>query len=306
MGCGGSKPIDPAEYIVPQSEPEEPMLVRLTSCAGNFVELSVKPRPKSDEPIQDQVQLDGVTLGKNPTIENIYTTTDTTAIIQSMDHAIYETSRPFVFSFYDANRKLVAVLTGKKPPECPDYLERVKAVRATLYAKTPRAAATGHSTKTMSDGQTLHAIAELRPIFTADFVSDRSTASAVAQPPHPWEVGLYLAGPGGTFGEDPGANAPTAEGVPPFSLRPPDLRMRLAPGASPSDYPIRAAVVNPGRNCVALFQQADFRSVAIARNVDAIHVLALRSWANFFMLRRGMNNPFAYDPGIISGPSTGG
>ena len=246
-----------------------------------------------------------MTLGKTPTIENIYTTTDTTAIIQSMDHAIYERLRALRFLVLRCKSQARGRAHGQEASPNARITGARKAVRATLYAKTPRAAATGHSTKTMSDGQTLHAIAELRPIFTADFVSDRSTASAVAQPPLP-EVGLYLAGPGGTFGEDPGANAPTAEGVPPFSLRPPDLRMRLAPGASPADYPIRAAVVNPGRNCVALFQQADFRSVAIARNVDAIHVLALRSWANFFMLGRGKNNPFAYDPGIISGPSTGG
>ena len=49
-GCGGSKPIDPAEYIVPQSEPEEPMLVRLTSCAGNFVELSSSRAQRATSP----------------------------------------------------------------------------------------------------------------------------------------------------------------------------------------------------------------------------------------------------------------
>ena len=275
MGCAGSKPIDPAEFIVPQDEPEEPMLVRLTSCASSFVELSSKPRPKSEDPIQ-LVTWEGLVPNPKSTIENLDTANNTTAIVQSMDYQGYAKSRPFVISFFDANRKLVAVLSGGRPPQGlgrgPDT--------AVLYAAEPprgAAAATGHATRTTSDGSTLHAVAELRPIFSAEFIKEQTPGAErlfmPEQPPKPWEVGLYLAGPGGTFHADPAAKFPVAEGVPPFSLRPPDLRMRLAPGASVSDYPVNAIVVNARRNPVAVLHQADFKSVAIARNVATPHAV---------------------------------
>ena len=282
MGCAGSKPIDPADFIVPQDEPEEPMLVRLTSCASSFVELSSKPRPKSEDPIQ-LVTWEGLVPNPKSTIENFDTANNnTTAIVQSIDYQGYAKSRPFVISFFDANRKLVAVLSGGRPPQglCrpPDT--------AVLYAAEPprgAAAATGHATRTTSDGSTLHAVAELRPIFSAEFIEQVclpgaepggfASAGIIKQPPYPWEVGLYLAGPGGTFHADPAAKFPVAEGVPPFSLRPPDLRMRLAPGASVSDYPVNAIVVNARRNPVAVLHQADFKSVAIARNVATPHAV---------------------------------
>ena len=283
MGCAGSKPIDPADFIVPQDEPEEPMLVRLTSCAGSFVELSSKPRPKSEDPIQ-LVTWEGLVPNPKSTIENFDTANNTTAIVQSMDYQGYAKSRPFVISFFDANRKLVAVLSGGRPQQGMGYLDQMKADTAVLYAAEPprgAAAATGHATRTTSDGSTLHAVAELRPIFSAEFIKEQTPQKTGAaerlfmpeQPPKPWEVGLYLAGPGGTFHADPAAKFPVAEGVPPFSLRPPDLRMRLAPGASVSDYPVNAIVVNARRNPVAVLHQADFKSVAIARNVATPHAV---------------------------------
>ena len=282
MGCAGSKPIDPADFIVPQDEPEEPMLVRLTSCASSFVELSSKPRPKSEDPIQ-LVTWEGLVPNPKSTIENLDTANNTTAIVQSMDYQGYAKSRPFVISFFDANRKLVAVLSGGRPPQGLGYLDQMKADTAVLYAAEPprgAAAATGHATRTTSDGSTLHAVAELRPIFSAEFIKEQTPGGRGAerlfmpeQPPKPWEVGLYLAGPGGTFHADPAAKFPVAEGVPPFSLRPPDLRMRLAPGASVSDYPVNAIVVNARRNPVAVLHQADFKSVAIARNVATPHAV---------------------------------
>ena len=279
MGCAGSKPIDPADFIVPQDEPEEPMLVRLTSCASSFVELSSKPRPKSEDPIQ-LVTWEGLVPNPKSTIENLDTANNTTAIVQSMDYQGYAKSRPFVISFFDANRKLVAVLSGGRPPQGLGYLDQMKADTAVLYAAEPprgAAAATGHATRTTSDGSTLHAVAELRPIFSAEFIKQQTpgaeTCGFIEQPPKPWEVGLYLAGPGGTFHADPAAKFPVAEGVPPFSLRPPDLRMRLAPGASVSDYPVNAIVVNARRNPVAVLHQADFKSVAIARNVATPHAV---------------------------------
>ena len=120
MGCAGSKPIDPADFIVPQDEPEEPMLVRLTSCAGSFVELVSKPRPKSEEPLK-VVTWEGMVPQPLPSsaIENLDTANDTTAIVQSVDCQIYKTTStpPFMISFFNANRKLVAVLSGERPPK---------------------------------------------------------------------------------------------------------------------------------------------------------------------------------------------
>ena len=276
MGCAGSKPIDPADFIVPQDEPEEPMLVRLTSCAGSFVELVSKPRPKSEEPLK-VVTWEGMVPQPLPSsaIENLDTANDTTAIVQSVDCQIYQKSPPFVISFFNANRKLVAVLSGERPPKNLGEADRMRADTAVLYvAEPPRgaAAATGHATRTTSDGSTLHAVAELRPIFSADYVARRAakpgeqslfnSSEAAHKEPYPWDIGLYLAGPGGTFHADPAATAPTAEGVPPFSLQPPDLRMRLAAGRSAYDYPISAIVVNARRNPVAVLQQARKRHPA--------------------------------------------
>ena len=277
MGCAGSKPIDPADFIVPQDEPEEPMLVRLTSCAGSFVELVSKPRPKSEEPLK-VVTWEGtpprLAGARHPAIENLDTANDTTAIVQSVDCQIYQKSPPFVISFFNANRKLVAVLSGERPPKNLGEVDLMRADTAVLYvAEPPRgaAAATGHATRTTSDGSTLHAVAELRPIFSADYVAmatakpgeeHKFNSEAAHKEPYPWDIGLYLAGPGGTFHADPAATAPTAEGVPPFSLQPPDLRMRLAPGRSAYNFPISAIVVNARRNPVAVLQQARKRHPA--------------------------------------------
>ena len=247
------------------------MLVRLTSCAASFVELSSKPRPKSEEPLQ-LVAWEGMAPRplSSSAIENFDTPNDTTAIVQSIDYQFYAKSRPFVISFFDANRKLVAVLSGKRPPTGLGYLDTMRAETCVLYSAAPPPAAAGHATRTTSDGSTLYAVAELRPIFSADFVAQATakpgeetcTVGDLFVPPYPWEIGLYLAGPGGTFHADPAATAPTAEGVPPFSLQPPDLRMRLAPGGSASDYPISAIVVNARRNPVAVLQQARKRHPA--------------------------------------------
>ena len=162
MGCAGSKLIDPADFIVPQDEPEEPMLVRLTSCAGSFVELSSKPRPKSEEPLQ-LVAWEGMAPQplSSSAIENFDTPNDTTAIVQSIDYQGYKKSRPFVISFFDANRKLVAVLSGKRPPTSLGYLDYLRAETCVLYVAAPprgAAAAAGHATRTTSDGSTLYAV----------------------------------------------------------------------------------------------------------------------------------------------------
>ena len=274
MGCAGSKLIDPADFIVPQDEPEEPMLVRLTSCAGSFVELSSKPRPKSEEPLQ-LVAWEGMASRplSSSAVENFDTPNDTTAIVQSIDYHFYEKFRPFVISFFDANRKLVAVLSGERPPKRLGYLDTLRADTCVLYAAAPprgAAAAAGHATRTTSDGSTLYAVAELRPIFSAEFIAQETAKPGeeykhgmggvgglgYAVPPYPWEVGLYVAGPGGTFHADPSATAPTAEGVPPYSLRPPDLRMRLPPGEFVCESPSNAIVVNERRNPVAVLRQA--------------------------------------------------
>ena len=61
------------------------------------------------------------------------------------------------------------------------------------------------------------AVAELRPIFSAEFIAQETAkpgeeykhAWGASPAPYPWEVGLYVAGPGGTFHADPSATAPT-------------------------------------------------------------------------------------------------
>ena len=156
MGCAGSKPIDPADFIVPQDEPEEPMLVRLTSCASSFVELSSKPRPKSEDPIQ-LVTWEGLVPNPKSTIENFDTANNTTAIVQSMDYQGYAKSRPFVISFFDANRKLVAVLSGGRPPQGLGYLDQMKADTAVLYNGAARRRCSRHRPRDQDHFRRVHA-----------------------------------------------------------------------------------------------------------------------------------------------------
>ena len=79
------------------------MLVPLTSCAGSFVELVSKPRPKSEEPLK-VVTWEGMVPQPLPSsaIENLDTANDTTAIVQSVDCQIYKTTStpPFMISFF--------------------------------------------------------------------------------------------------------------------------------------------------------------------------------------------------------------
>ena len=292
MGCAGSTPaLDFAGIL--KSQPEggalPPVILEAAACREGFVELTLKARPARDgalkcvwegmypppeKPKAKNIEKDGLTVGT-----------------YLLDTFSFKT-RPFIASFFDKHGKVQAVLTGT-------YSDRTvkDSGRAVLYARAPIPGATGHAPKTTADGAVLHPIAQIRPVSGGDyFVSAAGMASLLGgsesrygPPPSEKGLGLYLAGPDGTFYEAPrdAAGAYLHElPVPKGQERPkpgPPPALFLAEQGSGADQ--QKLVRTANGETVALtdlggFMPSGFTGVGhvigVASNVDIVHVLALQ------------------------------
>ena len=298
MGCAGSTPaLDFAGIL--KSQPEggalPPVILEAAACREGFVELTLKARPARDgalkcvwegmypppeKPKAKNIEKDGLTVGT-----------------YLLDTFSFKT-RPFIASFFDKHEKVQAVLTGK-------YSDHFNAKyadgrgRAVLYARAPIPGATGHAPKTTADGAVLHPIAQIRPVSGGDYFVSAGMAgmgsllggseSRYAPPQSEKGIGLYLAGPDGTFYEAPrdAAGAYLHElPVPKGQERPkpgPPPALFLAEQGSGADH--QKLVRTANGETVALtdlggFMPSGFTGVGhvigVASNVDIVHVLALQ------------------------------
>ena len=296
MGCAGSTPaLDFAGIL--KSQPEggalPPVILEAAACRKGFVELTLKARPARDgalkcvwegmypppeKPKAKNIEKGGLTVGT-----------------YLLDTFSFKT-RPFIASFFDKHGKVQAVLTGTYSDST------VKdSGRAVLYARAPIPGATGHAPKTTADGAVLHPIAQIRPVSGGNkyFMSagmagmggggTSTSESGYAPPPSEEGIGLYLAGPDGTFYEAPrdSAGAYLHElPVPKGQERPkpgPPPALFLAEQGSGADQ--QKLVRTANGETVALtdlggFMPSGFTGVGhvigVASNVDIVHVLALQ------------------------------
>lgn len=299
MGCAGSTPaLDFAGILKPQLEGGAlpPVIMEAAACREGFVELALKKRPARDgalncvwegmypPPVKlkaKNIEKDGLTVGT-----------------YLLDTFSFKT-RPFIASFFDKHEKVQAVLTGKYSDSFNDIYAKGRG-RAVLYARAPIPGATGHAPKTTADGTVLHPIAQIRPVSGGDYFVSAGMAgmggggistseSRYAPPKGEKGIGLYLAGPDGTFYEAPrdGAGAYLHElPVPKGQERPkpgPPPALFLAEQGSGADQ--QKLVRTANGETVALtdlggFMPSGFTGVGhvigVASNVDIVHVLALQ------------------------------
>ena len=286
MGCAGSTPaLDFAGIL--KSQPEggalPPVILEAAACREGFVELTLKARPARDgalkcvwegmypppeKPKAKNIEKDGLTVGT-----------------YLLDTFSFKT-RPFIASFFDKHGKVQAVLTGVEDKYATGR------GRAVLYARAPIPGATGHAPKTTADGAVLHPIAQIRPVSGGDYFVrfGGSTSESRYGPPQSEKgIGLYLAGPDGTFYEAPrdAAGAYLHElPVPKGQERPkpgPPPALFLAEQGSGADH--QKLVRTANGETVALtdlggFMPSGFTGVGhvigVASNVDIVHVLALQ------------------------------
>jgi len=201
-------------------------------------------------------------------------------------------------SFFDKHAKVQAVLTGKySEPSHDDTYEKGRG-RAVLYAKTPIPGATGHKPKTTADGTILHPVAQIRPVAGGGYRVSAGLAAGAgvggmagvgfSHTAADTGMGLYLAGPNGTFYEAPRDSAgfylhelPVPKGQEPEERPkpgpPPEL---LLAKQGEQDLVPRWLVRTANGETVALTDYRGFTTtghvIGVASNVDVVHVLSLQ------------------------------
>lgn len=275
MGCSASSipAPDPADILVAQATPEEPLLADAGLRKGFVVLVAHARSGKAGGALRFSWTEEYSWKAPRPVsraakAENFDTAEGRTVVTRLSDFANF-TKFPFLVSFFGPDGEVSAVLTGHGEP-----FERGDG-SAVLFARRPRAGATGHVQKTAADGVALHPFAEVRPLTEEQPIWGQLYAGTFAiDAPFERELGVFLAGPNGSFGEDPDASQSAGGKSAPLL---PELLMTKGEAADGFHQFVRT--VGGEKVALALCHVATqgTRRVAVAANVDVVLVLSLLS-----------------------------
>ena len=167
MGCAASQP-DPATFLVAQASAEKPLVAGTSGASALALERKDEGKSMMSPPKAENWQVAGATV--------MVASRDRNAYYAGFDKG------PATVTFSDADGKVVAAIScGERG------LYQKGRSRSVLFAAVPCDGATGHETKTMDGGVTLHAVAEIRTLGGSYSAG----------------MGLFAASQNGTFASTP-------------------------------------------------------------------------------------------------------